>query len=82
MLARQGAMRQDNQAEARSSLGKIILVSGRLRERCDDRPICKHDKQTKQGKDRNGNQRWMCALGGVTSTDRNEDEAERIASLV
>jgi transposase-like protein/IS1 family transposase len=31
-------------------------------------PVCRHDKLTKHGKDRKGNQRWKCARCGATVT--------------
>src|ERR1700683_3897902 len=31
-------------------------------------PVCSHEKLTKHGKDRKGNQRWKCACCGATVT--------------
>ena len=31
-------------------------------------PICQHEKRTKHGKDRKGNQRWKCSTCGATFT--------------
>jgi IS1 family transposase/transposase-like protein len=63
-------MGQDNQAEARSSLSKIILAAAVSKGNAVMiAPLCSHSKQTKHGKDRKGNQRWKCALCGITITE-------------